>query len=855
MSVVQVVGCRSIDHIKPLAYALVAFFAISSIEASERLVQGLIRGIDSNEGVWVGIVTGEPSYDRNRWIPHEDFDSDETPETKKNWFFSQKGDFELKTSIEEEAVLLVIAKNRLPLEIPFHPGGEEQPIEATVSPGVSLEGSVRTRDGKPLVGATVSVAPGGETYQIPLFALPTWETAKDGSFRIGGLKERRHYTLAATASGYAPVILPAMRIPVDDTKGLEIALEDGYFVNGKAVAGDGESLAELKIVASWSRDALHVVESDGKLTVKGGRGWSSYDTGTTTNSDGSFRIGPFAKGTTGRLYADSASVGSAITPRISAPFDNLILRLDQETVRGRVMDETTGAPIEKFWVSMWVGESRPHTVESSDGVFDLPVYAIEADGTEITVSAQGYAPWELLMFEGASGDYDLGDIRLKRIRTIRGTVRDAVSGAPIKKAYIRGVMKRSYDPYKAPLGDNFTFNGIGQSDGSGAFTLDNVSPRVESLYVIAGRGKFASIDLPAEVEELDIELDFSGILEGSLIRPDRTPVEGVIELKGSSWWLPRIIKSDGSFRVEGLAPDTYTLKVETDAGLVDTRTVTIKAKERLTDLELVVQPGWTVSGTISGLEGIEYVEITARDSDARVLTRKVFRDGEYAIHGLPPEVTLVARSSSGHTLVREFLDGNAQDSTLDFHIEDVSRLTGWLTSGGQPLSGISLQIKPEDSSAVTTKVTTTESGRYEARRLADGRHVIHTDTGHTFDVNISGDTTFDFEVPQTSLSGFVSSERTRLPIGGGLVKLVRTDTPQRAHPIELSKRVGSDGTFLFEGLVTGEYDVLVEHPHAETASSRIRISAAETVDLMVQCATTSECLEGPLDASTLRGVH
>ena len=515
----------------------------------------------------------------------------------------------------------------------------------------------------------------------------------------------------------------------------------------------------------------------------------------------------------------------------------------------------SGVPIENFTVDMYLGGSRTHRVESSDGVFDMSVYPIDKDGTEIKISAPGYAPRTRLVIGGSSGNYDLGDITLEKKRTIQGTLRDAETGAPIKNALIFGVENQFHDPYKdAPL-DDWSVAGAATSDSEGAFTLDHADSLVDRLYIRAGRVAFASVDLPSEVEEIDIELDFSGVIEGSLTLPDHTPVDGVVELKGSSWWYPRRIKSDGSFRVEGLTPDTYTLKAKTDAGLVEMRTVTLEVNERLSEIDLVVQPGWSATGTITGLTGTESVVISAQDSASNVLVRKRSGNGVYAIHGLPPKVKLIFRSSSGYTLVREFLEGNAQGSTVDFHIEDESRITGWLTSEGQPVRGMSLQIKPEDSSAVTANVTTTESGRYEARRLADGRHVIHTDTGHTFEVNISGETTFDIELPQNSLSGFVRGERTRSPIGGGLVKLLRTDTPESVHQIEISRRVGSDGTFVFEGLVAGEYDVLVEHPHAETVSSRIQISGVETVDVMVQCATTSECFEGSLDASTLGGVE
>ena len=837
--------------IRTLAFALSICAALNSLGANERVIRGQIHGIDNAEGAWIGIVTEEPGYRVRLDIPHDDFRSVEDPEEHKNWSFSATGDFELTTQIDEEAVLLVVAKNRLPTEVALHPDDEESPIVVSVSPGIGLKGTVRSEDGKPVEGATISFAPGGKTHEIPLFALSKWVTTADGSFELAGLKGHEFYTLAVTAEGYASSILSGFRIPENGIDQLEIQLEKGYFVSGKVLSSEGDPLPDVGIVASWSRDAVDVVESDGKAKVVGGDGWNTYRTGTRTRPDGSFQMGPFAKGTTGRLYTDSSSMGSTITQHVSAPFENLILRLGQESVRGRVLDATSGVPIEKFWVSTWVGEQRSHDVESSDGVFDLPLFAIEEDGTEITISASGYSRWTGQMFRGASGEYDLGDITLEKERTIRGTVRNAETGLPLSNVAIFGVTTRSNDPYTDPPANNWSSSSFAQSDGTGSFILERLSPSVVSLHLIAGRGRFASIDLPTEVDELDIELDFSGIVEGSLILPDRTPVEGLIEIKGSSWWLPWKIKTDGSFRIEGLTPDTYTLAVKSDAGLVEERTVTLQAGERLTDYDLVVQPGWSATGTISGLEGIEHVYITALDSDSRELTRKRFRNGEYAIHGLPSEVTLVVRSSSGHTLTREFLDGNVQGATLDFHIETESRLTGWLTSGGEPLRNMSLQIVPENSSAVTFNVTTTESGRYEARRLGDGTHVIHTDTGHLFEVDVSGDTTFDIDVPENVLTGIVRGDNSRIPIGGGRVKLVLLETTAAERPIEVIRRVGSDGTFRFEGLVSGEYNISIEHPHAETVTSRTRVSGLETIELEVQCANVRECFEGPSDDQRL----
>ena len=272
--------------------------------------------------------------------------------------------------------------------------------------------------------------------------------------------------------------------------------------------------------------------------------------------------------------------------------------------------------------------------------------------------------------------------------------------------------------------------------------------------------------------------------------------------------------------------------------------MTLKDGERLSEIDLTVQPGWSVSGTISGLRSTEHVVIGVKDSESQVLTRKRFKNGPYTMHGLPSTVTILAHASSGHTFLKEFRDGNKQDSIIDFRFDAESTLSGWMTSGGEPLRDISLQIVPDNSAALTANVITTESGRYEAGRLSDGRHTVHTDTGHSFEVEINGNTAFDIEVPKNSLSGIVRGERTRNPIGAGRVTLVMSGTLEDKHPVEIIRRVGSDGTFLFEGLVSGDYDISIEHPHAETVTGRINISGPETVEMEVQCANTQDCLEG-----------
>ena len=157
-----------------------------------------------------------------------------------------------------------------------------------------------------------------------------------------------------------------------------------------------------------------------------------------------------------------------------------------------------------------------------------------------------------------------------------------------------------------------------------------------------------------------------------------------------------------------------------------------------------------------------------------------------------------------------------------------------------------LSIRPSKRGEVIGHTTTTASGSFVVKGLSDGPHTVRTRTGLLFALEINGDTTFDIELPPNSVSGIVRSELTNSPIGGGLARLKSVNVPEAARPIQITERIGSDGTFLFEGLAAGAYEVVVAHGRAEKVSSRIQINGSESIEMLVQCANTQECAEGSL---------
>ncbi len=85
--------------------------------------------------------------------------------------------------------------------------------------------------------------------------------------------------------------------------------------------------------------------------------------------------------------------------------------------------------------------------------------------------------------------------------------------------------------------------------------------------------------------------------------------------------------------------------------------------------------------------------------------------------------------------------------------------------------------------------------------------------------------------------GSVRAERTGKLVGGGRASLKRFDPPDGTRAVGLRSRIASDGTFVFDGLVGGEYIVRVSHPKFEDVSQRVQVGGIETLELIVACAT------------------
>ncbi len=297
---------------------------------------------------------------------------------------------------------------------------------------------------------------------------------------------------------------------------------------------------------------------------------------------------------------------------------------------------------------------------------------------------------------GGDGDCNFGEIVLERSRAVSGRILDAASGTPVVGAIVRHSWRQYDDPYLRMLAINWFGNRYAvRTDERGSYDIGTLPAQACRLeIVIASRG-IRHVKVPVHVTEFDIEVAFDGVVAGTLTLPDGTPAEGLVRLVGSDY--PRERKArGGSFRWEGLGPGKYRLEADSPAGLVASRSITVRAGEFAEDIHLIVEPGRRVGGSIAGLVGPEQVELNVRGKDRRTLFGKRFRNGAYSLRGLPAEATIIAQTTTGRALVRRVRFGSHDEARLDFDFGSTSRLTGRAMTAGGPLRGLELRIVPED---------------------------------------------------------------------------------------------------------------------------------------------------------------
>lgn len=432
--------------------------------------------------------------------------------------------------------------------------------------GIRIHGTVLDEKGRPVENALVAA---GELYShSPQKGIvedcTTNRTAKDGSFSIGGLPQRK-LDIAVSGAGYAPKIVPVDVKP--SMKAVSLILGKGRTYTGRVVDKDGRAIEGVRVDCSFwilgsSRrflDLSAVTDHQGYFAVK--------DIPVVGNVSFIFvKKGSGLKTTLKQMPQD-----------LSVP--DTVVMYPRPVIAGRVVDDETGEPVQSFTLidglknssvkKIWWSRYYKQQVQSADGTFRHTwsgfVITEPFNGrVYVKIEAKGYLP-------AASGGVMLQEphepfeIRLEPAEPISGVVVDG-AGGPVQKGQVGWV-----GPEHIAYITNGRFENAGivgqveqivDTDSQGRFELGPTKD--EGLIVVVGEKGYALVERKDLKLSGKIELTRWAKIVGTIALAERPrdvdiSVEPVVSAEQQhrqkvmwSFMFNRISVSDDTFVVDHL---------------------------------------------------------------------------------------------------------------------------------------------------------------------------------------------------------------------------------------------------------------------------------------------------------------
>jgi len=391
--------------------------------------------------------------------------------------------------------------------------------------------------------------------------VPTTESADDGSFlldnvaigttRVWARVGKRAWTISAPLEITAGGEVRGLVLVVDAESESDPELRD---VEGIVLDPDGSPVDAAQVaVSQWQE----------------GGSWSSNE---STGSDGRFRIHPRAKGvkialdvedSTGRYVRTSVE---DIKPGTS----DLVIRLEQpKTIPLSVRD--ANGPLENFRVT-W-GEYPDlagflFADETGTHAGGRATVRVMASACYFQIAAPGYQTGKLGPIYSRRPPAELS-IELRAIPGIHGRV--LAGGKPVAGAKLslyvlngRGTQVK-INGFATRVNSNAGTHTTSDSDGR--FTLDLQRDGTYSIFADAeGYARLEHGPLPLEaragVQDLELQLDAGGALEGKVLMPPGRSCAGVIVgiNRGDAQPITRTVGADGRFRFEHLTPGSWEIQ-------------------------------------------------------------------------------------------------------------------------------------------------------------------------------------------------------------------------------------------------------------------------------------------------------
>jgi protocatechuate 3,4-dioxygenase beta subunit len=768
------------------------------------------------------------------------------------------GEYRL-ASLSPGSYILAARRSPFPLRwLPVTVGGEELRQDIQFPPLLTISGRLVAADGRPLEGG-VEVRrsrlsnTAGEAWLDVEELLAAMELEDDvereeipsdaeGRFATAALAPG-FYHLRARAPGFAPAVLPAVEAGAAE---LEIRLEPGVALRGRVRFEDGAPAPGVEVLASapaplaadpWSRHQAFLAQPEVARCI--------------TDGEGRFELVELGRG----LHVLRLGGGGAIEEVIDGVAVEPEAPAVEVTLRraGRIAGRVTGAdgqPLSnvRLELSPPLPAQAQRTSTGAAGEFAFESLRLARHRLAIH-SSGGHAG--VILHTLTPGDPPL-EVRLREGATLRGQLLDAEDGRGIEGAALR------YAPSSgAPVPP-------ARSGGDGHFLLEGLPPGAGRLevrapgYVLAAAGP---LDPAALEEALEIELRRAGTLSGVVRDPQGRPIERArLDLTareistlqqatspaGQHGWtlsdasgrftmsLSALAGATGVCRLEARHPE-YAGAASIDLGGID-------PSGSLEGLELVLEPGGAITGSVRSLSGplggvlVRLRRFDDRGEEAELPWRTLSgATGRFAVRGLAAGEYMMRVDAPGFAPYQSdrLRVAGERETEHEIVLEAEAALSGRITdSEGSPLRGAEVRaVDPawRDLRSGERVAVSDQEGRWRLGSLRAGRYILSASLPWQ-----PGASQREAEAPAEgvgfvlggsgSLVGRVVEAGSGAPIGSFRLGLVPAVAGEGA-PIPEREFGDPDGAFLLEDMSPGTYVYRVRAAGYLAAGGSVRVES------------------------------
>jgi protocatechuate 3,4-dioxygenase beta subunit len=524
------------------------------------------------------------------------------------------------------------------------------------------------------------------------------------------------------------------------------------------------------------------------------------------------------------------------------------------TLGGRVYDEG-GQPLEGAIVSLAGSGFWPaRSVESgADGRFhwsDIPagIYELRVSkGRMVAPPIEG-----LILDPGAQRAFA---VRLGRGWTLRGQVVDARTGAGVRAAEIT-----------VAAGALGLHTRRTESDASGYFTLEGIIGDEQSLYVDAeGYLIVGPVTYTIDSDPLLVRLQRASRIDGRVVDERGRPIPGAWvrafgEQGGASAPSPDSLgvtagpvppisaaessalgfvgqtttALDGRFSLGHLRPGSYTVAAgHEDFAPTQTDPIRVAPNTAPKDIRIVMRPGAELAGRVideRGL-GLESIPVELRVREEQVPRMEVTAsDGSFSFRGVRGEATITALPydlPAARTTVTIADDDALVTVELALATALYTMHGRVVDERGFGVGGALITVSSNDPQTPTRRNAKSDAdGTFSVPALPVPPYSLRAAHPAFSDARLSQiESVDDVEVIMSAGVTFVGRVRDDWT-GDGLANAsVGLEGPTRTQA-----KTRGDGTFVFQQLPTGTYEVTLTHPDYETQARRVVIEPPRYVD-------------------------